>query len=447
MLMLYFLLFAGLKLLWDGVSFLEMTVSPKYRGQLCGLCGNFNGDSSDDFSGQTDGQHFGDSWRVGGLRACSVLPKDMPKSYEPECTQSWSSRIKSDRFCNALKSQLFAQCTPKVDPDYYFNACKLDMCECPGDQCHCEVLTAYARECERAGVMVYNWREMTGCKNVTSFTYTSSNEVISSPKERFPPLLGKTHEKIIEKPEVTTYPVIIEKDSSKPEEKQAVPELKEKVKEYSFEMTPVKLTTSLPEAEEVTITTTLPDWILGPYLPACSSQTAEFCRKNGVSSKKKKNKHLEKRRKRRKQRQQRRRKILQRKRRLRKKKQQRKRGNNHRRRHQQTRNRWKFGNFELKRNSGDGNSKFQWSSSHKRPPFEALLSSDIDDSEDETSENHQQMEEEAAEQSSKLHEISSSEFNKNPVSLKQRTPLPLKEAQQEQDQSWKRRKRKSNFSN
>jgi hypothetical protein len=46
------------------------------------------------------------------------------------------------------------------------------MCECPGDQCHCEVLTAYARECERAGFMVHNWRDSTGCKNVSSFKYS-----------------------------------------------------------------------------------------------------------------------------------------------------------------------------------------------------------------------------------------------------------------------------------
>jgi len=51
------------------------------------------------------------------------------------------------------------------------------MCECPGDQCHCEVLTAYARECERAGLMVHNWRDSTGCRNVTSFRYSGTNQV------------------------------------------------------------------------------------------------------------------------------------------------------------------------------------------------------------------------------------------------------------------------------
>ena len=184
--------FAGMRLLWDGVSFLEMTVPSKYQNELCGLCGNFNGEQSDDFdfgkrakNHYENGQKFGDSWRVGGLRACSVLPKDMPQSYEPKCTQTWSARIKSDKFCNAIKSSLFSKCAEKVDPDYYFEACKTDMCECPGDQCHCEVLTAYARECERSESpgIVADWRESTGCKNVTSFKYTErhQNEVIPIP--------------------------------------------------------------------------------------------------------------------------------------------------------------------------------------------------------------------------------------------------------------------------
>merc|ERR1711974_215938 len=55
---------------------------------------------------------------------------------------------------------------------------RTDMCECPGSQCHCEVLTAYARECERKGVRIPRWREETGCKHVTPFKY--SGEVLAS---------------------------------------------------------------------------------------------------------------------------------------------------------------------------------------------------------------------------------------------------------------------------
>ena len=116
----------------------------------------------------TDGQAFGDQWRVGGLRACSVLPRDMPTSYEPHCEQTWEAKIKSDRNCNALNAALFTACP--VDAGYYHNACKLDMCECPGDACHCEVPTAYARECERASVFVHGWRN---CQNFLKISINS----------------------------------------------------------------------------------------------------------------------------------------------------------------------------------------------------------------------------------------------------------------------------------
>jgi len=75
-----------------------------------------------------------------------------------------------------LHSSLFSECAQVVDPSYYHNACKLDMCECPGDTCHCEVLAAYARACENAKSTVYGWREATGCQNVTSFRWKNGEE-------------------------------------------------------------------------------------------------------------------------------------------------------------------------------------------------------------------------------------------------------------------------------
>ena len=66
-----------MKILWDGVSFLELTVPPRMAGKMCGLCGNFNGNPEDDLIGKhgamvPSGQQFGNSWRVGGKKACSV---------------------------------------------------------------------------------------------------------------------------------------------------------------------------------------------------------------------------------------------------------------------------------------------------------------------------------------------------------------------------------------
>ena len=133
----------GARLLWDGVSFLELSVPAKMRGNMCGLCGNFNGDKRDDFIGRrgallSSGQEFGNSWRVGGKKACSVLPRDVPP-HPPTCKGDWEGSIQSDKHCGAIRSSLFTACHSAVPPQFYFKACRIDMCECPGTQCHCEV--------------------------------------------------------------------------------------------------------------------------------------------------------------------------------------------------------------------------------------------------------------------------------------------------------------------
>ncbi|XP_018406071.1 PREDICTED: LOW QUALITY PROTEIN: BMP-binding endothelial regulator protein-like [Cyphomyrmex costatus] len=63
----------GVKVHWDGISFLEVSVPSSYRSKLCGLCGNFNSQIKDDFTVRhgrvvQDPQQFGQSWVVGGAK-------------------------------------------------------------------------------------------------------------------------------------------------------------------------------------------------------------------------------------------------------------------------------------------------------------------------------------------------------------------------------------------
>ena len=399
-----------------------MTVPPKFRGRLSGLCGNFNGDKIDDFRGKnhksyTAVQDFGDAWRVGGLRACSILPKDMPLSHEPQCKQSWSDRIESDRFCNALKSSLFEKCAGIVDPGYYFDQCKFDMCECPNDQCHCEVLTAYARECELAGQFIGDWREPTGCRNVTSFKYGAH---LSSPN----------------KPLVHRNDVIPRRRTS----------------------TPITTTTTTISTTTTAKPTTLPAWILSPKssrlghaLPGCSRKTAKYCQNGRQNNgRKRKLSRAERRRRRRKQ------KRRERKWRKRQKKLRRQRQNRKRKHHRKNRQNkvFQLGGVALNIDeSSPQKRRLQWSSLFSgsgkgRPPFEALLNSAPEPQE--TLSNSAKNTTSSIDSTNEYEEdyldfdptpyqgISSSDLYQIPRNGRKRTPLPLKETTEE----WERRKRK-----
>lgn len=143
-------------MLWDGESFLEVTVPPAFKRRLCGLCGNFNGRRRDDLrmrSGQlaTSVEQFGASWKVGGPKSCSsrtestttpdhhqqhpnqlagppsqsssalaVTKKKIPAAEEPLCQRQWHIRIRAVRECSVLKAATFAQCHSQVSPVRYF---------------------------------------------------------------------------------------------------------------------------------------------------------------------------------------------------------------------------------------------------------------------------------------------------------------------------------------
>ena len=161
-----------MKLLWDGESFLEVTVPPSFKRRLCGLCGNFNGRRRDDLrmrNGQlaTSVEQFGSSWKVGGPKSCSAnnrpgsddedgaqsppppsssslkhrnnrlanksqqqqptssarnhkKVKAATKTEEPLCQRQWHIRIRAVRECSVLKAATFAQCHSQVSPVRYF---------------------------------------------------------------------------------------------------------------------------------------------------------------------------------------------------------------------------------------------------------------------------------------------------------------------------------------
>lgn len=158
----------GIKLIWDGYNFLQVEAPVSYKNKLCGLCGNYNNVWRDDLMSrqgnnvsEQEVRKFAESWRVGGIKACARGPKEHPQ--RPQHCLNGKKKIVAK--CHELKlHNFFGNCNSRVNPDKYFEFCKMDMCECPSQMCYCESFTAYAHECARNGVDLPHWRDDAKCK-------------------------------------------------------------------------------------------------------------------------------------------------------------------------------------------------------------------------------------------------------------------------------------------
>uniref|UniRef100_A0A1I8Q6R3 BMP-binding endothelial regulator protein n=1 Tax=Stomoxys calcitrans TaxID=35570 RepID=A0A1I8Q6R3_STOCA len=152
----------GLTIEWDGNNYLQVTVPSSYKNRMCGLCGNYNGWTRDDLTSRdgvnhTEAWRFANSWKVGGPKACSRKQENI--AAEPTCKQR-----KSNALCRPLReSEVFNYCDSRVNPKNYHDSCKMDVCDCPTGMCHCDSFAAYARECQRLGVTLPDWRTSTAC--------------------------------------------------------------------------------------------------------------------------------------------------------------------------------------------------------------------------------------------------------------------------------------------
>ncbi|XP_034144056.1 mucin-5AC-like [Esox lucius] len=148
----------GLILMWDKRTSLFIKLDSKFKGQVCGLCGNYDGNGNNDFTSRNqevvvEALAFGNSWKVspGCPDAVDIRDPCTVRSYR----QSWSLKR-----CSIIKSPVFADCHSQVDPTPYHDECVRDSCACDtgGDcECFCTAVAAYAQACNEAGTCI-RWR-------------------------------------------------------------------------------------------------------------------------------------------------------------------------------------------------------------------------------------------------------------------------------------------------
>jgi len=178
----YVLLTIGfpLAISWDGSWRFDITVSSSWQGQLCGLCGNYNNDASDDFmlpdgSVTTSVNEFGSSWLYANTSSTCGVPQT-----PPPCPASIMTAAQSR--CNELTNSVFSVCNSVVSPTPFIDGCILDFCLCSEErkeECYCGSLSAYASACASGGVIIPNWRNFF-CRTSNHFYITHKYRFIFS---------------------------------------------------------------------------------------------------------------------------------------------------------------------------------------------------------------------------------------------------------------------------
>ncbi|XP_037691794.1 SCO-spondin-like [Choloepus didactylus] len=153
----------GLTLLWDGGTRVLVQLSPQFRGRVSGLCGDFDGDASNDLRNrqgvlEPTAELAAHSWR---LRPLCPEPGDLPHPCSVNGHRAGWARAR----CGVLLQLLFAPCHADVPPQRHYEWCVYDACGCDsgGDcECLCSAIATYADECARHGHYL-RWRSQELC--------------------------------------------------------------------------------------------------------------------------------------------------------------------------------------------------------------------------------------------------------------------------------------------
>ncbi|KFP59724.1 hypothetical protein N322_03152, partial [Cariama cristata] len=158
-------------------------LDPIFKGQTCGLCGNFNNIQTDDFkviSGIIEGTAtaFANTWKT--QASCP----NTQRSFENPCALSIDNEKYAHHWCGLLTDRKgrFADCHYAVNPSLYHMNCIFDTCNCANSEdCLCAALSSYVRACAAKGIQLRGWRTdvcskyTTSCPKSLSYSYTISS--------------------------------------------------------------------------------------------------------------------------------------------------------------------------------------------------------------------------------------------------------------------------------
>ncbi|KFQ29873.1 hypothetical protein N331_02861, partial [Merops nubicus] len=153
----------GVILMWDGKTSIFIKLTPSFKGHVCGLCGNYDGNGNNDFTTRSQSVvgnvlEFANSWKVSSSCPNANGTKD-------PCTANPYRKAWAQKQCSIITSEVFAKCHSQIEPNEYYQACVDDACACDtgGDcECFCTAVAAYAQACNELDICI-SWRTPSIC--------------------------------------------------------------------------------------------------------------------------------------------------------------------------------------------------------------------------------------------------------------------------------------------
>ncbi|TRZ04179.1 hypothetical protein DNTS_007800 [Danionella cerebrum] len=151
----------GLKLTYDTVSSVRVEIPSTFKNAVKGICGNYNGNSADDFLLLMAFRQLPWTWvspsdkaicQTGCGTKCSNPDKDKQTTAETACSLLMAEKGP------------FASCHVKLPPQIFFDDCVKDASAQSTDKtAHCRHIQRYVASCQEMGTSIDTWRNQTFC--------------------------------------------------------------------------------------------------------------------------------------------------------------------------------------------------------------------------------------------------------------------------------------------
>ncbi|GAB6030548.1 hypothetical protein CHUAL_007413 [Chamberlinius hualienensis] len=164
----------GFKIWWNGLDGVSVEIQNELRNNTCGLCGRIDPSGLPRDMQLVDGSvttsivSFANAWKVTDIgEYCPDVNRfEHQCKYDDRENQKISD--KAEEACKRIMSREYGVCHTLVDPQPYFEMCRMDFCGCgeaDNYKCICSTVSAYFQQCFRLGGKLQNsWRRDDFCE-------------------------------------------------------------------------------------------------------------------------------------------------------------------------------------------------------------------------------------------------------------------------------------------